>query len=122
MKRLFALLALLPLIALAQAVNPTATVTWVAPTQNTDNSPITAALTYNLYAGTSCTALSKIQSAITTTSTTVSSSTTLVPGTTYCFAVTAVANAVESGKSNTATLAIPFPTPGAPSQITVVIH
>lgn len=123
MKRLFALLALLPLITVAQTA-PTLTATWTAPTKNTDSSAITAALTYNLYAGTSCTALVKAQRAIATTSVTLTGSTLtgLIPGATYCFAVTAVANGVESAQSNTATVAIPSPTPNAPSQITIVLH
>lgn len=38
--------------ALAGAVTTqTVTVTWSAPTQHTDNTPITGALTYNLYQG-----------------------------------------------------------------------
>lgn len=122
MKRLIAFGLLLPLIALAQAATPTATVSWTAPTTNTDGSSITAALTYNLYAGTSCTSMSKLVSGITTVSTVVTSPTTLAPGTTVCFAVTAVANGVESAQSNTATTVIPYSTPGAPGQITVVVH
>jgi hypothetical protein len=37
----------------------------------------------------------------------------------YCYAVTAVVNAVESGYSNAVTANVPFPAPVAPTNLTV---
>lgn len=119
MKRLwFLALILISPAAFAQA--STATVSWTAPTKNTDGSAITATITYNLYQGVQGSTLTKVQSNLATNSATVTAA--LTPGTTQCFTVTAVTNGVESAQSLSACTAIAFPTPGAPSQITVVVH
>lgn len=58
MKHLAWMLALVALAASAQAPpsGTNVTLTWTAPTQNTDGSAITDPITYNLYAATNCTA------------------------------------------------------------------
>jgi hypothetical protein len=117
--RVWFLMVFAAALAVGQATH-TATVTWIAPTTNTDGSPITATLTYNLYQGAQGAALALKTSAIAALSTTVTTG--LTAGTTQCFAVTAVANGLESAQSNSACAAVPFPTPGIPSQITVVVH
>ena len=120
MKRFLCLLLVLGCsVSFGQSAHP-ATVSWTAPTANTDGTAISATLTYNLYQGLQGASLAKVQTGISTTTATVSTG--LTPGTTQCFAVTAVANGVESAQSTSACLAIVFPTPGAPSQITVVIR
>ena len=48
------LLLLIPAVALAQGTN--VTLSWTPPSAFTDNTPISAAITYNLYAATDCTA------------------------------------------------------------------
>lgn len=112
--------ACLALVAgLALAAPPSAAVSWTAPTTNTDGSAIAGTVTYNLYQGLSG-ALVKVQSAVASTSTTVTTG--LTAGTTQCFAVTAVANGMEGPQSTSACAAVPFSVPGAPTQVTVVIH
>lgn len=117
MKRLLYLaLIIAPIAAEAQ----TATVSWTAPTKNTDGTSINAPLTYNLYQGAQGTTPTKVQSSLATTTATVTAG--LTPGTTQCFTVTALANGNESAQSASACAAIPFPTPGVPTQITVVVR
>lgn len=118
------ILAAFSLVALA--ATPTANLSWTAVATDTNGNPLTGTVTYNVYQATqgtsACTAasLAKVQTGVTATTATVTAG--LTPGSTQCFAVTAVANGVEGGQSNIATAAIPFPTPGAPSQLTVVVH
>lgn len=107
-------------VGVACAAAPTAVTSWTAPIANTDASPISGAVTYNLYQAVQGATLAKVQSAVTSTTVTVTAG--LTPGSTQCFAVTAIANGIESAQSNVACAAIPFPTPNSPSQITVVIH
>ena len=104
----------------AHATPPQAVLTWTAPTTNLDGSAITATLTYNVYQAVQGAILVKVQSAVATTTETLTAG--LTAGSIQCFAVSAIANGVESAQSNTACVAIPFPTPGVPTQITVVIH
>jgi hypothetical protein len=120
MKQLLWALLLLPAIALSAKAASTASaaLSWAAPTAFTDGTPITGAITYNIYQGLAG-ALVKVQSGVTTTAATVTSG--LTPNTTQCFAVTAVVNAVEGAQSTASCAAIPAPTPGAPSQVIVVI-
>lgn len=103
----------------AQAAGPSATLTWTAPTTNTDGTPITGTLTFNVYQGSgasvsACTlGTTAVQTGISGTTVTVTSG--LADGTTACFAVTAVEGGVESAKSNTATKTFPPATPLAPT-------
>jgi hypothetical protein len=113
------LVAALAVAGIAQAANTTqAALSWTAPTAFADGSAITGTITYNVYQGPTG-ALVKVQTGVTSPAATVTSG--LTAGTTQCFAVTAVINSIESAQSNTACAAIPFPTPGAPTNVVVVI-
>lgn len=117
MKLLIALLALIPSLALAQTcatgqsgVAPTATLTFTAPTQNTDGSAIKTPLTYNLYQGTSPSTLTKVSSGLT--GSPIAVSTGLASATTVYFALTVVdANGTESVQSNAVCKSFPKSTP-----------
>jgi hypothetical protein len=111
-------LFLLSAVWATTACAATAALSWTGPTLNTDGSPVTT-LTYNIYQGLTG-ALVKVQSGVTTATATITAG--LTPGTTQCFAVTAVEAGQESAQSTTACAAIPLPTPGVPTQITVVVH
>jgi hypothetical protein len=102
----------------AAASPPQVTVVWTAPTGNTDGTPISTPISYNLYQGLTG-ALAKVATAISGTTATVMSG--LTQGTNQCFAVTAVVNGIESAQSNVACGLIPFSTPNAPGQTTIVI-
>jgi hypothetical protein len=104
--------------ASAAVSTPQAALSWTAPTANADGTALAGTVTYNVYQGLTG-ALSKVQTGVTSAATTVTSG--LTPGTTQCFAVTAVVNGVESPQSNQACAAIPQPTPNAPTNIIVVI-
>ena len=102
------------------ATTPTqAVVSWTAVTTNTDGSAVTQPITYNLYQGLTG-ALAKIQSGLSVLTLTITAG--LTVGTSQCFAVTAVEAGVESAQSPQACTAIQNPTPGSPSQVTVVIN
>jgi hypothetical protein len=96
-----------------------ATLTWIAPTLNTNGTPITAPLTYNVYRGSSATTLTKL--------TNVSALTYVDPAgsatpTMYYYAVTAIcAGCTESADSGVVsdTIAAATLTPGAPSGLAV---
>jgi hypothetical protein len=102
----------------AFAAPPSATLVWTAPTAFTDGTPISGTITYNVYQGLTG-ALTKVQSGIS--GLTVTITTGLTPGTSQCFAVTAVVASVESAQSAQACAAIPVPTPNSPGQVTVVV-
>lgn len=97
----------------------TATLNWVAPTANTDGSPITGTVTYNIYQGASAITLAKVQSGVTGTSTTVTTG--LTPGTNEFFSVTAVVNGQESAEVVPVSVAIPQLVPKAPTGLTVTL-
>jgi hypothetical protein len=86
-------------LAIAQSP-PQAILTWTAPTQYTDGTPIpsTVALSYNIYQGTSATSLTKVATGVTALTNTITTG--LADGNTYFFAVTAVANGLEGAQSN----------------------
>jgi hypothetical protein len=126
-KRLFLALLFVPAFAaLAQTTSPTAVVTWAAPIAYTSGTlfPAGTVVTYNLYqgtqVGTATPSLIKVQVGLTAPTATVTTG--LTPGTTQCFAATALVAGIESAQSNQACAAIPNPVPNAPNQITVVIH
>jgi len=119
------LLACIPFISTwAWAQTPTATLAWGAPVDYTSGQPISGTITYNIYQGTQTTpstpTLTKVQSGVTSTGATVTAG--LTPGTTQCFAVTAVVAGVESAQSLQACKAIPLPTPGVPTTLTVTVQ
>lgn len=96
MKRLLLLFGIL-VSAPALAVEP-AVISFAAPTTFTDGSSIPAGtvFSFNIYQGARGEAKVKIAT-ISTTGTTITTG--LVPGTTYCFAATAVVNGVESAQA-----------------------
>lgn len=110
------------LIAAGRADAATVQLTCTAPTKNTDGTTITAALTYKAYWGTSATSLSNVSDLAGPGC----AGSVVVPdpaaGTsiTYHIAVTAMANGVESAKSNTAskTFTTPLPIPNPPILLT----
>jgi len=100
----------------------TVTLTWTAPTVNTDGSPIAAAITYNLYnvSGTNAqlllsgiSGLSNVRSMLSTA--------------TYCYALTAVVNGMESAFSNSVSFVVSSPapvkpTPNPPTQVVCSVN
>lgn len=117
MKKLLVLLLALP--AFAQTISPySASLSWTAPTANTDGSAITGSLTYNIYQGASgALGATPVQTGITTTSATITAG--LSAGATVCFAVTAVEGGVESAQSAQACKTFPKPVPVSPTGLTV---
>lgn len=109
-------LALMLIGDLAIAAPPQAVLAWTAPVSNTDGSAIAGAVTYNIYQGLTG-SLVRVQSAVTASSVTITTG--LTPGTSQCFAVTAVVGGIEGAQSNAACKAIPFPIPNAPTNLTV---
>jgi hypothetical protein len=117
MRTFFCILALL-VAGAVRAAAPSATVSWIAPTQNTDLTPITGPITYNLYEGPTTTiTTAAAQTGITTV--TLTTNIGAIDGTTACYAVTAVVGGVESAQSNAACKTFPAATPTAPSGLTV---
>lgn len=123
---LLATCALLSSLAVAQAVTLPApvlsvkiggniTLGWVAPTQNTDGSAITGALTYNLYSVTS-TGSTSLQTGITGTT---NQRTNLNAGT-PCYSLTAVVNGLESAPTVPVCVAV-VAGPNAPTSVSVTI-
>lgn len=116
------LIALLTTLAIggaqAQAAAPTVTITWSAPTANTDGTALTGALTYQLYVGTKGAEV-KYKTPVT------SPPYVLVPtpsaGSQVCAQVTATASAVESAPSAEVCTQIPQSTPNAPSNVTITL-
>lgn len=92
---------------------------WTADATNTDGSPITGAVTYNVYQGTAANALTKVQSGLTATSVTVNTG--LTPGAEAFFAVSATAEGQESGQSTVVSIAIPALVPSAPTGLTATV-
>lgn len=94
--------------AIVSAQTASVTIRWTAPTENIDGTPVTANLTYNVYAALKGATKTKIATSTTGASTTVQ----VAPGT--CFEITAVAaGAGESARSTElCMLAIPKPPSG----------
>lgn len=95
----------------------TATLHWTAVTSNTDGSAAPG-VTYNLYQGVAL-PLTKVQSGLASPTAVVTTG--LTPGTTQEFEVTAEEAGVESAPSTVASIAIPLPTPSAPTGLTVTL-
>lgn len=124
MKHLFraavALLALTALPALAAGptcvqgaagIAPSATLTFTAPTKNTDATPVAGPLTYTLFAGPSSGAETQVATALS--GSPVSVSTGLSPNTTVYFYLVAVdANGNKSAPSNEVCKSFPASVPG----------
>lgn len=121
MKKLTMGIALLAVCAVVYAA-VTASVSWTAPTTNTDGSKITGAITYNLYSGATATALpftAVVQKGMSNTLTQVMSG--LTAGVQTCFAATAVVATIESAQSTPTcyTPAAATLTPSPPGKVTV---
>lgn len=111
----------LPLfLAFATAAASGATLTWTAPTGNSDGTAISGALTYNVYQGISVATLSKVVSGLTPTTGVITTG--LTAGTTQYFAVTAVANGMESALTPAQALVIPFSTPNPPTNLSCTMQ
>lgn len=108
-----AIFALLPISAFAG----TATLTWGAPSQNTDGSAITSPLTYKVYGGVQGTA----KTVLATVSTLTYTHSAAPNGVTYCYQVSAVAGSQESSLSVEGCKAIPPLVPNPPTGLTVTV-
>lgn len=110
MYRILALL-LLPLSAFAG----TATLTWTAPTTNTDGSAIAGAITYRVYGALQGQAKTLIGTGV---SPYVHNA---VPVGTYCYQVTATVGGVESARSTESCKVIPPAVPNPPTITTIEV-
>ena len=98
---------------------PAANLTWTAPTTDTSGKPLAVPLTYNVYRGTSATALTKLTNVSALTYTDPAGSAT---PTTYYYAVSATcASCTESAESAivSAVLAAPPLTPANPTNLAI---
>lgn len=102
----------------AWAVGPSATLTWVAPTLNTDGTPITLPITYNVYQGASG-AEASVQTGVSGLTVTLTAG--LADGATVCWQLTTVAGGVESARTNELCQTFPKATPNPPTIVTVTI-
>src|SRR5208282_5540957 len=94
----------------AAGVAPTATITFTAPTTNTDGTPIATPLTYTLYQGTTAGGETKLQSGLTGSPVTINSG--LTDGTSfYWYIVVVDAKGNISAASNEVCKAFPVGTP-----------
>ena len=112
MRKLYLLMLLLPFTAFAG----TATLTWTAPTTNTDGSTITGPVTYKVYGALQGSAKALIASPAVSPFTH-----SAVPTGTFCYHVTAVVGTAESAPSNESCKVIPAPTPNPPVLVTVAV-
>ena len=93
------ILALIAVAAIKAAIGQTAastaiTLTWMAPTTNTDGSAIAGPITYNIYSGATKTGtMAKVVSGLTATQNLAANPTQ------PCYSVTAVVNGLESAQS-----------------------
>lgn len=98
-------------------VAPTATISWTAPTLNTDGTPIATPLTYVLYQGTTSGAETALPTVISTSPITLTTG--LSSGTTvYWYLVVKDANGTFSVPSNEVCKTFP---PGVPKAVTITI-
>ena len=113
MKKLIALLAVLPTGVFAGTAN----LTWTAPTQNTDGSAITLPLTYKVYGG-----VQGAAKAVLATVSTLGYTDNAAPnGVTYCYQVSAVAGGQESAKTVEACKVMPPAVPNPPTNLTITV-
>ena len=118
MKRIFLLLPVMahaacPAPSITKPAGASVTVSWVAPTTYTDGTPLTGAITYNLYLMNQSTTTPYV-TGITSTSSLRSG---LSAGT-KCYAVTAVVNGVESAQSESVAVMVTA-APSPPTGLTV---
>lgn len=113
MKKLLFVLMMLPLSSMAA----TATLTWTAPTLNTDGSTITLPLTYKVYGGVQ----GQAKTVLATVSTLTYTHATAPNGVTYCYQLSAVAGGVESALTVEGCKAMPPLVPNPPTNLTVTV-
>lgn len=120
MKKLILLLMVGLLVPLseAQGAGVAYTLTWTAPTLNTDGSSITGAITYQVYTGATGKEV-KFGNPVTSPPYVVTP--TPAAGTTLCAYVTATVGGVESAPSTEACGTIPKSTPNAPGTLIITI-
>jgi len=118
MRGLVTVLAALLASAALAASTLSSTLTWTAPTVNTDGTT-PAALTYNVYEGPAATTLASVPVLTGLTTLTVASAAGAAPGAQACFAVTAVEAGQEGAQSNVVCKTFPLSVPGAPTLLTV---
>lgn len=115
MKRIAILL--LALLGVPAVMAGTATLTWTAPTQYTDGSPIgTAPITYRVYGGVQ----GQTKTLIATVSALTYQHTGAPDGVTYCYQLTAVVNSQESARSTEGCKVMPPLVPNPPTGLQVV--
>ena len=91
-------------------IAPVATITFTPPTENTDGTPITGTLTYDLFSGTSYDSLALLKSSLTSSPIDINAG--LEAGGTYYFDVTAVdSDGTASAPSNVVCITFPGGTP-----------
>jgi len=96
---------------------PTATLTWTAPTTNTDGSAIATPLSYNLWQGTSSGGETQVATGITSTTDTINTG--LADSTTAYFEIVVVdAHGNMSAKSNEVCKSFPA---GVPNAVTITV-
>jgi hypothetical protein len=101
----------------ASGAAPAATLSWTAPTTNTDGSPIATPLTYTLYQGTTSGGEVSVATGITATTDTINTG--LADSATYYFEVVVVdAHGNQSAKSNEVCKVFPA---GVPNSVTITI-
>jgi hypothetical protein len=110
--------ALLLLFVVGLAHAGTATLTWVPPTQRTDNTPLTDLASYKIYRGTSATALT---TSFTVTAPATTYTDTTAPSGTVFYAMTAIDSlGRESVRTAVVSVVIPVADPKPPSGLTAV--
>lgn len=102
------------------ATPPKATLAWSAVSKDIAGANLVGAVTYNLYQAVQGAPLTKVQTALVGVTGVISTG--LTAGSTQCFSVTAVNSGLESDLAAPVCAAVPFVSPGIPSQITVVIR
>ena len=110
MKKFLLALLFLPMLALAG----TATLTWTAPTLNTDGTAIVGAISYKVYG-----AIQGQPKLLLASPTLLTFTHNPAGGATWCYDVTANVAAQESAHSGEACKVIPLPVPNPPSNVTI---
>ena len=106
------------LLCVGMAYAGTATLTWVPPTQRTDNTALTDLTSYKIYRGTSATALT---TSFTVTAPATTYTDTTAPSGTVFYAMTAIDSlGRESARTAVVSVVIPVADPKPPSGLTAV--
>ena len=114
----FALATTAPTCVLGKSgIAPTATVTFTAPTTNTDGTPITGALTYDLFQGTASGAEKEVASGLSKSPITVNTG--LTDGATFYWYIEAV-NSAGNASAPSNEVCVTFPA-GTPNKVVISI-